>query len=70
MERDFNSLSIILMSATMLITTQLPICDYRMFLNQSHKISKPYFSSPDPNEFIRYFGAMKQRHIYREFYCC
>lgn len=70
MERDFNSLSIILMTATMLITTQLPICDYRLFISQSHKISKPYFSSPDPNEFIRYFGAMKKRHIYRDFYCC
>lgn len=54
----------------MLITTQHPICDYRLFVNQSYKISKPYFSSPDPNEFIRYFGAMKKRHIYRNFYCC
>ncbi|MBQ7823652.1 MAG: hypothetical protein IJ338_05715 [Bacteroidaceae bacterium] len=54
----------------MLITTQHPICDYRLFVSQSYKISKPYFSSSDPNEFIRYFGAMKKRHVYRNFYCC
>ncbi len=54
----------------MLITTQYPICDCRLFVARSHKISKPYFSSPDSNEFIRYFGAMKRRYVYRNFYCC
>lgn len=53
----------------MLITVQHPVCDYRLFFKQSYKISKPYFTSPDPDEFIRYFGAMKSRFVYRDFYC-
>lgn len=54
----------------MLITVQHPIIDFRMFINHSFKLIKPYFGSSDlqNNEYIRYFGSMSKRHKH-VFYC-
>lgn len=55
----------------MIITTQYPIVDCRLFLHNSYKLNKPYFVSPDTEnrEYIRYFGAMKGRYFQTYHYC-
>lgn len=54
----------------MLITTQHPIIDFRMFIGHSFKLPKPYFGTSDlqSNEYIRHFGSMSKRHKH-VFYC-
>lgn len=48
----------------MLLTIQFPIADARKFLDQAERLGSPGWPIPDPNsEFVRYFGAIRDRHL-------
>lgn len=54
----------------MLVTVQYPVVDCRGFVSgEPHKLVKPYFANPSPNEFMRNFGRVGRRELSYRDYC-
>lgn len=54
----------------MLVTVQYPVVDCRGFVSgESHKLVKPYFANPSPDEFMRNFGRVGRRGLSYRDYC-